>query len=268
MTIKKGGVMKKLVIMCISIFFVTTVWASDAAISDLEDLDLAPDSYWTGAELQPGETEVEGSFTSGIATYSNLRGYDDVWDFDYWAGFAYSNLADTETSGFAGQYMAIPGSGAKSSDTYALGYCSTISNFLPIITLSDPQTLRGAFFTNTNYAYYSMLNGDGFAKKFEEGDWFKLTITGKDEAETVTGTVEFLLADGSDIVSQWTWVDMSTLGDVKTLEFSLSSSDTGDWGMNTPAYFAMDRLEAENDGHGGGGGGGCFISVLGSKDIF
>jgi hypothetical protein len=29
---------------------------------------------------------------------------------------------------------------------------------------------------------------------------------------------------------------------VKSLEFGLSSSDSGQYGMNTPAYFAMDHL--------------------------
>jgi len=29
---------------------------------------------------------------------------------------------------------------------------------------------------------------------------------------------------------------------VKSLGFSMNSTDTGDWGMNTPAYFCMDNL--------------------------
>jgi hypothetical protein len=46
-------------------------------------------------------------------------------------------------------------------------------------------------------------------------------------------------------VSDWTYVDLSalsTLGAFSTLHFALSSSDNGDFGMNTPAYFAMDSL--------------------------
>jgi len=62
--------------------------------------------------------------------------------------------------------------------------------------------------------------------------------------------VEFYLADFQFtdnafdyILDGWTWVDLSSLGSaVKTLEFALSSSDTGMWGMNTPAYFALDNL--------------------------
>jgi hypothetical protein len=110
------------------------------------------------------------------------------------------------------------------------------------------------YVTNNDSAYYSILNGDAFSKKFggnsgNEQDWFMLTITGKDVDGGVTGTVDFYLADyrfvdndADYIVNTWQYVDLTSLGAVKSLEFSLSSSDVGDWGMNTPAYFALDTL--------------------------
>jgi len=62
-------------------------------------------------------------------------------------------------------------------------------------------------------------------------------------------SVNFYLADyrfadnDSDyIVNSWKYVDLSTLGGVDTYEFDLSSSDTGAFGMNTPAYFCMDQF--------------------------
>jgi hypothetical protein len=117
-------------------------------------------------------------------------------------------------------------------------------------------TISGAYFTNTTYAYLSMLEGDSFAKQFggvtgDDEDYFKLIIKGIDEMGEYTGTVDFYLADFrfednslDYIVDEWTWVDLTSLGDVIGLEFSLESSDAGDWGMNTPAYFAMDDLNA------------------------
>ena len=44
------------------------------------------------------------------------------------------------------------------------------------------------------------------------------------------------------ILSQWTTMDLSPLGSPTRLAFSLSSSDNGPFGMNTPAYFALDNL--------------------------
>jgi hypothetical protein len=94
-----------------------------------------------------------------------------------------------------------------------------------------------------------MCNGDGFAKKFEKGDWFKLIITGYNNEE-VTGTKEYYLADLRDeatayIINDWRYVDLSGLGTVTKLGFELDSSDSGDYGMNTPAYFCFDDFGAE-----------------------
>ena len=98
-----------------------------------------------------------------------------------------------------------------------------------------------------------MLDGDAFAKQFggvtgDDPDYLLLTLTGL-HADGSTDSTEFYLADfrfadnAQDyIVSQWTWADLSVLGPVVGLEFALSSTDSGQFGMNTPSYFAMDSL--------------------------
>ena len=49
------------------------------------------------------------------------------------------------------------------------------------------------------------------------------------------------------IVDQWTTVDLSGLTNAVELQFSLSSSDVGDFGMNTPAYFAVDHVTVSEE---------------------
>ena len=49
-------------------------------------------------------------------------------------------------------------------------------------------------------------------------------------------------AEEDYILDAWTWVDLSSLGEVSGLQFTLSSSDNGEYGMNTPAYFAIDDI--------------------------
>ena len=89
-----------------------------------------------------------------------------------------------------------------------------------------------------------MTNGDGFAKEFEQGDWFKLTATADNG-----NTAEFYLADfRSDnpadhyMLTTWEWFDLSSLGQVKYITFSLTSSDVSAYGMNTPSYFCLDNF--------------------------
>ncbi len=174
------------------------------------------------------------------------------------AGWAYSNQiqAAVPLKGYGdGQYTAIPGSGQGGSDNYGISFIGYIDP--PTVILDSAGVVDGFSVTNNNYAYYSMLEGDAIAKKFggisgDDEDWFLLTITGKDVGGAVTGTVDFYLADfrfadnQSDyIVDDWEFVDLASLGVVKSLEFALSSSDVGGYGMNTPAYFAADTFVPE-----------------------
>ncbi|MHC4298234.1 MAG: DUF4465 domain-containing protein [Planctomycetota bacterium] len=212
-----------------------------ADIADFEDLVLAPESYWNGSD-------GSGGFVSGGAHFSNS--YNSEWGS--WDGFSYSNSTDTTTAGVAAQFDAITGSGQGGSANYAISYIGWVSP--PVVTLVTPGVVEGLYVTNCCYPYYAMRDGDMFSKKFggaagDDPDFFLLTITGKGADGAVTGTVDFYLADyrstdnsGDYIVDSWQYVDLTSLGVVESLEFTLSSSDVGDWGMNTPAYFAIDTL--------------------------
>jgi len=235
-----GKLMKFRNLVCL-IATLTIISTANADIATFEDLALPPESYWNGSD-------ESGGFTSGSAYFNN--NYNSDWSS--WDGFSYSNITDTTTAGMAAQYNAITGAGQGNSANYAIGYVGWAS--LPTITLDTADVVEGLYVTNNNYVCYSMLDGDAFSKKFggdsgNDPDWFMLTITGKDVDGLVTGTVDFYLADyrfadnsADYIVNTWQYVDLTSLGAVKSLEFSLSSSDVGDWGMNTPAYFALDTL--------------------------
>jgi hypothetical protein len=214
--------------------------AALGAIATFDNLGLPANSYWNGSS-------ATGDFTSGGMVFANT--YDA--SYESWNGWAYSSMSDKTTAGYGNQYSAITGSGWNGSSAYGVAYDGTV----PTISLPQSTTVNGAYFTNTTYAYLSMKAGDAFAKKFggptgNDQDWFKLTIIGKDEIGKLTGTVDFYLADyrfadntKDYLVDKWTWVDMTSLGmNVKSLEFGLSSSDNGSWGMNTPAYFAIDNI--------------------------
>jgi len=229
----------------LSFLLVLAVYSvSGAAIATFDDLTLPAESYWNG-------TDSSGGFRSGGAIFKN--NYNPQWD--YWDGFAYSNITDTIRKDLDSQYNAIAGSGQGSSANYGVVFVGWQEP--PMITLTTAQTLEGLYVTNNNYAYYSMLNGNPFSKKFggqtgKDEDWFKLTITGKDKTGEITGTVDFYLADfrfadnSKDyILNSWAFVDLSPLGEVAKLEFALDSSDKGMFGMNTPGYLCIDTIIPE-----------------------
>ena len=211
--------------------------------ADLEDIGaaLAPESF-------DNQADSDGGFRSGTLSFSNQ--YSD--QYDSWSGFSISNTSDTETAGFGNQYSAITGSGAGGSATYAVG--SPYSE-ATIRRDADAAPFDSLQVTNTTYAALSMMQGDAFAKQFggpsgDEPDFFLLTIEGRDASGEAIGTTEFYLADYrfednslDYIVDEWTTIDLSELSQATTLAFSLSSSDVGDFGMNTPAYFAVDDVQ-------------------------
>lgn len=186
--------------------------------------------------------------------------YDTAFGYNFWSsGFAYSNMTDSVTSGYSNQYSAKTGIGYNNSPNYLVAY-GTNNNvsfqFMPIPVKGPVRVIKGFYITNSTYAYNSMRDGDAFAKKFggatgNDPDWFKLTIHGYQNG--VQGdSVDFYLADFRDannandyIVKDWRWVALDSLGYIDSLDFVLSSSDNGQFGMNTPAYFCMDDFTTQ-----------------------
>jgi len=221
-------------------------------VADFDDLALAPESYWNGSAAPSA-----GEFASGPAAFNNFYTIDDFSGWAFWAGWAYSSVTDNTTPGYTNQYSAVTGGGHTGAN-YAVAYLDTYYDVTPTITFGEPMEPISARVTNTTYAYFDMLDGSAYSKKFggadgTDEDWFLLTITGKDAGGAATGTVEvyladFRFADGADdyLLDAWTPVDLSGLGTVTSMEFTLTSSDTSTYTgityMNTPAYFALDTL--------------------------
>ena len=209
-------------------------------VSTFEEIALTPEGHYFPAATT--------TFASGAARFAH-----DYADYGFpgccWSGWTVSNVTDNTTAGYGNQYSAVAGGGQGGSAQYGIAYVGEAT-----VTFDAPQVLSGAWFTNTTYAATSMRDGDGFAKKFGgaaglDPDFLRLTIAGFDTAGAATGSVDFLLADyrfadsASDyIVDDWTFVNLASLGPVASLRFALASSDNGAFGMNTPAYFAMDNL--------------------------
>jgi len=224
---------------------VMPVKEGEFAMADFEGLLEDEESFWNGSD-------GNGEFQSGDAHFPNQ--YDPEWGA--WSGWAYSNTTDNQTQDWSNQYSAVTGSGypgdaENHNGTYAVSFVSGEGSIIHFN--GQKREVEGFFVSNTTYAALTMMHGDDFSKKFggetgEDPDWFKLSITGKN-SDSEPAAVEYYLADfrfddhSKDyIIQTWQWVDLGALGAVDTLIFQLSSSDVGDWGMNTPAYFALDQL--------------------------
>ncbi len=224
---------------------------AELAVATLENEDL--DYLALGADSHiPELTEdfdeefgfQSGDFWFDMNTYS---------DWATWWGYGVANHTATTFENLDDQFNSVAGGGHDGSENYGVAY---VGDFMgPVyITLTTDEMARvpGLYVTNAAYAFTSMANGDGFARKFSRGDWFRLTATGYGDDGEVTGTKDYYLADlrsadKSDwyILNDWQYMDLSSLGKVRAIQFTLSSSDEGDYGMNTPAYFCFDDLGAK-----------------------
>lgn len=231
-----------------------------AAVVTFESVTLPAEGYWNGSDLS-GTPGPKGAFEETPYTQNRViegSGFRNTYtDWGSWSGFAISNHTDSSTPGFGNQYSAVTGGGASGSANYAVGYYATYETSTNV-TLGALTSLSGsgASFTNTTWAALEVLNGTPSTKKFggvsgNDPDWFKLTITGYAGGIPTGTAIDFFLADFrfadnslDYIVDEWTYVDFSALGAVDELRFSMSSTDSGMFGMNTPAYFAMDNFLA------------------------
>ncbi|MCB0685231.1 MAG: DUF4465 domain-containing protein [Saprospiraceae bacterium] len=212
-------------------------------IADFEEFNLPEDAYDNGSN-------GEGGFASGGIYLPNSYSAD----FDAWTGWALSTVRDSLTPGFQNQYATIAGGGAENSKVYAVGYA-----FDPIVIhLQDQsETLEGIYVSNATYPYLSMRDGDAFSKKFggvsgSDPDFFRMTFRKYQDGLISEDSIDFYLADfrfensAEDyIVDDWVYIDLSSFGQMDSLSISLSSSDVGVFGMNTPAYFCVDRIVTE-----------------------
>lgn len=208
----------------------------------------------------------EGEFLNGSTNTSNDPGFADGNVFlpnqfndayGSWTGWAISATTDVTTPGWGNQYSSITGGGYDNSETYAVSYIFGESR-IRLTGAAAGGVVEGMYITNGTYAYLSMLEGDNIAKKFggetgNDPDYFLLTIKKYYNGELSDESIEFYLADyrfednSQDyIVDEWTYLDLSSLGSVDSLSFTLSSSDNGMFGMNTPAYFCMDNITTQD----------------------
>ncbi len=237
-----------------TVLLLTIVTYAPCQIVDMENLSLPPDSFWNGSDNS-------GQFVANqIAVFPNSF-TDWGGGITSWSGFAYSNKLDTVVQDFSNQYSCFAGQQTSNSTIFGISYNNIdVNTYQPVPnTVSFVHTIKPLtiHITNDTYTALTIKNGSAYSKKFggssgNDPDWFKLIIVGYMDSIT-TDTVEYYLADyrfvnnqQDYIVKNWQTVDLSSLGIINQLSFTLYSSDTGSFGMNTPAYFCFDNLYYEN----------------------
>ena len=213
-----------------------------------EDITVPLDSYI--------DSLGTNSFTTNGLTFQSVYNTDYPGYFYLGKGFALSTMRDTLSIGEKSMYAAYAGSGSENSSTYIVSVATSMIKLPTIAT-----KLISLEITNSTYTALSMKNGDQFAKKFgsnknakgeDDGtngkDFLKVWIKGyssgkvKDSVEVYLANFQSANSSEHFIQKSWKKVDLSKLNPVDSINFKMESSDNSLYGMNTPAYFAIDNI--------------------------
>ncbi|ATV28853.1 secretion protein [Prevotella intermedia] len=210
----------------------------EAVTATLENLYLDNESHWNGAK-------GNGYFLSGSYKFHNGAKPNQNYFYDC----MYSNETATTYSGLQDQWRNIVGKGYDNSENYGISYPQ--EGTIDVMNKENGDNIRGFYVTNTAWVYDAVKKGDGMsdvAGGFQKGDYFKLIIKGK-KADNTESQVEYYLADyraeneaDHYVLDTWQWVDLSSLGEVKSVSFKMEGTKKNNWGLTTPTYFAFDNF--------------------------
>lgn len=171
--------------------------------------------------------------------------YDDVlahqWSNMAAGGIALDENGNVKTDGF--------GAPVVSADVpYIVAFYNAYFSERPCdVVFNDGRSYepQGVYVNLNSYAYYTIEFGDAICRPFTNGDRFTLTIHGvaADESEKTVSVNLASCTNGDLTINRgWKYVDLTGLGAVNELYFTLESTDSGVYGMNTPGYFCLDKL--------------------------
>ena len=273
--------MKKIFTFAASALMASAVWAGVITL-DLNKpinpgtLNFNDLGIWTECYNDADYTWLEFGDNNGEFMLSHLiDGEGASWGGYYWDGFCPAIGGDQTDYGMpgssgtwttnyggcmAGGGCVIGEDGTVTADPeqpYLVAYYSNWamegpSNQVMFMDKNGKMTFKpaGVYVCNHPWPYYGCEHGDGFGRAFEEGDYFELTAHGVDadglEVSVSINLVEFV--DGElKALNDWTYFDLSDLGEVVSVYFTLNSTDSGAYGMNTAAYFCMDKFQVQDD---------------------
>lgn len=259
--------MKKL-----SLFLLVSVFAFYGCSDDNDETKKEVETYVLSLPAYEAETLYMGEITNsvesweqpwGIYYFTHLLDNTNIFEFDCVSSttFGFGMDAFGFTNCTSGNYSAVTKKGVNNNtyiivgaSGYKIGANSDKDAAIHFKDNNNPNKqkayqLKGLFVTNCVYAYNSMKEGSDYfhenneEDKFDSNDSFKVIVYNMDK----TKKVEYYLAQGTNLVNKWEWVDLTSLGETEGLKFELKTTKNNDSGPMTPLYFCLDGITLIED---------------------
>ena len=195
-------------------------------------------TFLSGSVLPYDPETWSGGFSGGGIAISNY-GSNNLIEADYLHQLdVYSSPAIASP--------ARSSCGNNGSDNFAVVYDGGewASNPAALV-MSDGEAriIESAYVNFTCYTLSVLVYGNDYAAAMADNGFYKITATGY-RGGNPTGSTDHYLAKNTYFDTRWVKWDLVKLGFVDKIVFSVSGSPEqyGDWGFNTPAYFALDDV--------------------------
>lgn len=216
------------------------------------------DSKESGGKLLYGDDGM-GFFTdegvyewtdAATSLHSKLNGSAD-YGYAFWSGgVAVSNYHCDIADGGVSHQLSLPTeTNAHSGDNFVVtyGYNDGGWDSCPILDFNDGKShqIKGMWIANTSYFLNSETFGDGINQAATDATFIDVTFEGFDTASISQGKVKYRIQDGKKSLTDWAYVDLSSLGKINSLKINYEFSDDqkNSYGFSAPAYIAIDDIE-------------------------
>lgn len=178
---------------------------------------------------------AEGATDSMVTYVMNTPSY-------FWCNWALSNNNIDSMRKDYSQQFSTP-LGAYRGKNYAVCYYAEYMGkaYAPTIHFSSAVNIKSLMLTNNTTTLAYVAKYPGTTSAWKTTDELDLVIEGMNGA-TKIGTVTVALAKETEHIQSWTKIDLTALGSVTSVVFSMTSTDVGSWGINTPTYACIDDV--------------------------
>lgn len=179
---------------------------------------------------------LDGSFN--FSTF-----YDNSYG-DYYSDVVVSNVADSSLKADYNNPVSYL-SAAVNHTAQGNNFAVWNQNYYGVasVLLEKDTVISGMAITNTSATINYILDNPS---SYPQGSWFALNVEGKKDGvkvgEVTFYLVDFRTANDWKYAANWQWFDLTSLGSVDELVFTVDGSDKNDYGLLTPAYFCFDNL--------------------------
>jgi hypothetical protein len=167
-----------------------------------------------------------------------------------WEGFTLSKVSQDTANVFG---CVANGGLAGVATPYIIGYFSEwvteSQGFSSNIILFDQEYYpEYVYICQNSNTMEAIANGNVFnARPFAENDTLALIISALNASLEETQSITYYLAVDGEKNNGWVKVPLTALGKTAGLSFRMTTTDMGDYGANTPMYFALDGLTVNTE---------------------